>query len=123
MFSRMRCAGLLVILAAATGCATVQAAATRATEDMLAAAGFRAEFADTPQRIAELRSLPARRLLSRSQDGAVSYIFPDPAGCQCLYVGGEREFQEYQSLRRQEERADEKSRFCRGWPWCNGFGG
>ena len=114
---------LLSILAAATGCATVQAAATRSTQDMLAAAGFQAQPADTPQQIAELQSLPARRLLSRTQDGAVSYVFSDPAGCHCLYVGGEREYQEYQRLRLQKEGADDKSMNCQGWPWCNGFGG
>ena len=119
----MKRAVFLLSILAAAGCATVQAAATRSTQDMLAAAGFQAQPADTPQRIAELQSLPARRLLSRTQDGAVSYVFSDPAGCHCLYVGGEREYQEYQRLRLQKERADDKSMNCQGWPWCNGFGG
>jgi hypothetical protein len=120
----MRCAVfLLLALGVVTGCATVQAATTRSTQDMLAAAGFHAQPADTPQQIAELQSLPARRLLSRTQDGAVSYVFSDPAGCHCLYVGGDREYREYQRLRLQQRRADEKSRNCQGWPWCNGFGG
>jgi hypothetical protein len=53
----------------------------------------------------------------------VSYVFSDPAGCHCLYVGGDREYQEYQRLRLEKERADDDSMNCRGWPWCNGYGG
>jgi hypothetical protein len=106
---------VVAILAGTAGCATVQAAATRSTEQMLAAAGFDAQAAET----LELQSLPARQLLSRSQNGVVSYVFSDPVGCHCVYVGGEREYQEYQRLRREEE----ASRNCWGWPWCTGYGG
>jgi hypothetical protein len=112
-----------LILAGATGCATVQTAATRSTEHMLAAAGFHAQIADTPERVAELQSLPARKLLSRPSNGAVSYVFADRDDCHCVYVGGEREYQAYQRLRREQERADEQSLNCWGWPWCNGYGG
>ena len=127
----MRYAGLVVlIVAGTTGCATLQAAETRSTEQMLAAAGFHAQAADTSERVAELESLPARQLLLRPQNGAVSYVFADPAVCHCVYVGGEREYQKYQRLRLEKERADEvgdgarhDSMFCRGWPWCTGYGG
>lgn len=112
-----------LILVNATGCAPIQAGATRSTEDALAAAGFEMQLADTAERVAELRSLPARQLLSRSHDGAISYVFSDPAGCYCLYVGGEREYQEYQRLRLKKERAVDKPRHCINWPWCSGYGG
>jgi hypothetical protein len=118
--SEMRSAVLIgVILLKAAGCASIQAAATR---DTLAAAGFSMQVADTPERVAELQSLPVRQLLSRSQGGVISYVFSDPAGCHCVYVGGEREYQEYQRLRRKKE-ADEESTRCINWPWCNGYGG
>jgi len=121
----MRYAALVfLILAGATGCATLQATATRSTEQMLAAAGFHAQAADAPEHVAELQSLPARQLVRRTRNGAVSYAFADPAGCHCVYVGGEREYQEYQRLRVEQERADEPSmNSCWGWPWCNGYGG
>ena len=86
----MRYAVLVVlILAGATGCATGQAAATRSTVEMLAAAGF--HVAATPERVAEL--------VSYSQNGGVAYVFADPVGCHCVYVGSVREYQEYQRLR------------------------
>jgi hypothetical protein len=114
---------VLLILAGATGCAAVQAAATRSTEQMLTAAGFHKQVADTAEQIAELQSLPAKQLVRRPQNGAVSYVFSDPAGCHCVYVGGEREYQEYQRLRLRDEREDEDSMKCWGWPWCTGYGG
>jgi hypothetical protein len=120
----MRYAVLVVlVLVSATGCATVRSAGTRSTERMLAAAGFHMQPADTPERVAELESLPTRKLVSRPQNGAVSYVFSDPVDCPCLYVGGEREYQEYQRLRLKQERADEESMNCWGWPWCLGYGG
>jgi hypothetical protein len=114
---------VVLILASATGCATLQAAGTRSTEQTLAAAGFQMQVADTPERLAELQSLPPRHLVSRSQNGAPSYVFSDPGGCRCVYVGGAREYREYQRLRREEERANDASMNCWGWPWCNGYGG
>ena len=111
----MRYAVLVVaILASVAGCATLKAASTRSTEQMLAKAGFHAQAADTP----ELQSLPARQLLSRAQNGVVIYVFSDPVGCHCVYVGGEREYQEYQRLQRDEDASN-----CWGWPWCTGYGG
>ena len=114
---------VVLILAGAAGCATLQTAAARSIEDKLAAAGFTTQAADTPARIAELQSLPPRQLLSRPHDGAPSYVFADPAGCHCLYVGGEREYREYQRLEAEDESADKASSNCRNWPWCNGYGG
>ena len=91
----------------------------RATEQLLAAAGFQTQVADTPERIAELQSLPAGHLVRRSQNGAVSYLFADPLGCHCLYVGGDGEYRKYQRLRLR----DDDSMNCWGWPWCTGYGG
>lgn len=119
----MRWAVLVLIVVAETGCATLQAAGTRSTGKMLAAAGFQLQVADTPERVAEVQSLPARQLVSRPQNGAVSYVFADPVDCRCLYVGGEREYREYQRLRMKQQSADEESQSCRGWPWCLGYGG
>jgi len=60
-----------LILASVTGCATMQAAATRSDEHVLAAAGFHMLLADTPERVAELQSLPPRKLMSRPDNGVM----------------------------------------------------
>jgi len=82
------------------GCAGVQTADTRAAEQALTAAGFEARPADTPEKLAQLRSLTPRKVLMQTQEGEPQYVYADPAQCQCLYVGGEAQ---YQQLRRQQQ--------------------
>ena len=112
----------LIVLAAA-GCLTMQAAGTRSTEQILSAAGFHIEAADTPEKLADLQTLPARQVLPWTQDGKTSYVYPDPSVCHCLYVGSEPEYQQYQRLRLQKDIADEESSAALNWgswgawPW------
>jgi hypothetical protein len=102
-------AGLIsLIIVAAGGCATIQAAGTRSTEQVLSAAGFHVEAADTPARTAALQTMPARRVLPLTRDGQVSYVYRDPSVCHCFYVGGEPEYREYRKLRLQKEIADDE---------------
>lgn len=49
-----------LIAAAVASCATLQAATTRSTEDVLSAAGFSIETVDTADKLAQLERLPAR---------------------------------------------------------------
>ena len=43
------------------------------------------------------------RLESHTKDGKVVYTYADPDGCKCLYVGGPKEYSEYQHLRLQRQ--------------------
>ena len=97
-----------LIVAAAAGCAAIQAAETRPTEQLLGAAGFHTEAADTPEKLAELRTLPARKVLPQTRDGKTTYIYQDPTVCHCLYVGGETEYHQYQRLRAEQDILDER---------------
>ena len=81
-----------------TGCATLHARDTRAAEHTLTAAGFRVKPADTPAKVAQLDALTPRRLMRRPLDGEAHYIYADPVICQCLYVGGEAEYQRVREL-------------------------
>jgi hypothetical protein len=90
------------------GCATMQAGETRATEQLLAAAGFQMRAADTPGRLAHLQTLKARTVLRRSREGEPRYVYADPQGCKCLYVGTEQQYQEYRTLAQQKAEADER---------------
>src|SRR6188474_1313223 len=85
------------------GCASFQAAGARSTEQMLGDAGFQTRPADTPQALASLQSLPARKMLVQTVDGQPQYAYADPTGCKCLYVGTEQQYQEFQKL--QNDRA------------------
>jgi len=97
--------GLLVALLGAVslaGCAGLQSADTHSAEQALTAAGFQARPADTPDKLAQLQSLTPRKVLAQSQNGERQYVYADPTGCQCLYVGNEGQ---YQQLRRQQQQA------------------
>jgi hypothetical protein len=96
---RRALAGVLGALSLA-GCAGHPGADTPSAEQALAAAGFQAQPADTPEKLAQLQSLAPRKVLWRPHDGELLYVYADPTWCQCLYVGGE---EQYQRLRRQEE--------------------
>ena len=76
-----------------TACAT-----TAGTENLLKQAGFRQLPADSPQKIAHLQTLPEKRLVARTYQGKKYYVFSDPNGCKCLYIGNAAQYQAYQSL-------------------------
>ena len=80
------------------GCATAAK-----TETLLSQAGFRQIPADTPAKLAHLRTLPERRLVARtSKDGKKYYVYADPDGCKCLYVGDPAQYQSYQRIAQQQ---------------------
>ncbi len=105
----MRQEHLLALIALGLGgCAALQTADTRTTEQMLAAAGFQMIAADTPERLAHLQMLTPRKVLLRPRNGEPFYVYADPAVCKCLYAGREQQYQEYRKLGTQKEIADER---------------
>jgi hypothetical protein len=73
----------LGILVALSACA----AQVQNKEDMLAAAGFKAVPANTPQRQASLAKLPPHRFVHQMRNNTMIYVYADPTICDCLYVG------------------------------------
>jgi len=105
------------------GCATAGHGPV-ATERVLSAAGFQMKLADTPETLATLHSLPPRTLVPEPRDGQMRYVYADPRGCGCLYVGTEGQYQEYQRLEFEKQLADE--RLSAAWEYRNatmGWGG
>ena len=91
----MRIAPLPFLVALALGCASVQA---RTTESLLENAGFRTVAANTPERIELLKTLPPNKISPVDRNGQVFYVFSDPAGCRCLRVGRQEQYEIYQRL-------------------------
>jgi hypothetical protein len=105
---------LLPILAATallgglTGCASLVGQdpneTAQETEPMLEAAGFQRLPADTPQKLAHLKTLtPLQLRRHRTKDGRSQYWWADPYYCQCLFVG---DWQAYESLKRDQAEQD-----------------
>ena len=125
LIASLSCLAVPALLTA--GCAT---AANQARENSLAAAGFIDRPANTPERQAMLANLPPHRFLRRVHDDIVHYVYADPTGCNCLYVGTQEAYGRYQ---RQQQRqnianqnalaADEYSNASWNWgAWGGGFG-
>ena len=84
-----------------TACATMGSVSK--TEDLLSQAGFKKVPADTPQKVAHMQTLPDRRLVARTYKGNKYYVYSDPDGCKCIYVGNPAQYQSYQSIARQQQ--------------------
>ena len=59
--------------------------------------GFEPRFADTPDKLAQLRKLPPNILVTRTRDSKIFYIYADPNGCNCAYVGTPQAYRTYQN--------------------------
>ena len=56
-------------------------------EDLLAAAGFQIRLADTPKRLAAMKTLPPNKFVMRVVNGKPIYQYADPLVCRCVYFG------------------------------------
>ena len=89
-------------------CATPQERAEK-RENLLTAAGFTAQPANTPERVSSLRALPANKVVQRTQGGAVHYVYADPLVCGCLYVGDQAAYGRYRQEVFQRRLANEQA--------------
>jgi hypothetical protein len=111
----------LIVALPLTGCAAIQRSEAKDTEQLLAAVGFQAKPAETPEKLTNLRTMPPRQLVSQAKDGNMVYTYADPDYCQCLYVGGPKEYSAYQRLAVENKIAQERLDAAMDWdmwgPW------
>ena len=86
------------LTASLAACAQMKESSNRFEEGQLRAAGFKIMLADRADRQQMLSSLPADTITRIQKEGKAYYIYPDPDGCVCLYVGREAEFLKLQQL-------------------------
>lgn len=65
--------------------------------NLFTAAGFTVKYATTPEKSAILRSLPPDKLVKRTKDGRLYYVYADAARCNCAYVGTPQTYAAYQN--------------------------
>jgi len=56
---------------------------------MLLNSGFVQKKPTTATQVAGLNSLPPNQIVKQTVNGKTNYLFADPAGCNCVHVGGE----------------------------------
>ena len=109
------------VLLALSGCAALRRQDAAGTEELLTAAGFQQRAASKPEQHQDLSAMPPYKLVARNNNGTTVYTFADPEHCHCLYVGGPKEFSEYQRLLTDREVAQELSGATLNWeawgPW------
>jgi hypothetical protein len=80
---------------------------TRDTESMLQQAGFRKIPADTAPKMAHLKTLPDRKLISRTHQGQPYYAYADPDYCKCMWIGNAQQYQAYRGIARKQRAAED----------------
>ena len=110
----------VVVFAAAmlamSGCASIRGHEASSTEQLLTAAGFQIQRADTPARMHDLETLSPLTVTAQSVHDTVTYTYADPDRCRCLYIGGPNEYAAYRRLAGDEQRNKDQIRDADGIP-------
>lgn len=99
---------VVLLLPMLAGCAAMEREKVQKTENLLAASGFKVKVADTPEKLAQLKTMTQHRPIRRLQDGRVIYVYADAMDCKCLYHGTQAEYDEYRKLALQAQMARER---------------
>jgi hypothetical protein len=99
---------LPLALAAAllAGCAAIDKAERKGTEQQLAAAGFKVLPANTPQRQSALAQLKPYTISRQIRGDKVFYVYPDTVG-NFAYIGDQNAYSAYQQLIVQQQISDQ----------------
>ena len=93
------------------GCATGPSsgpAAGNSQEDLLRQAGFITRTADSPQRLAYIHTLPAKKVvLNQYQEKPLYLVCTDPEAKQC-FLGDEAAYRRYQQLAIQQSISEDQ---------------
>jgi len=96
------CLGFII-----TGCAALEEKSAEKTEQMLSAAGFTVKPANTPEKLAHLKSLPQEEIVRCEKNGKKYYLYANLYE-KCLYIGNIKAYNEYKKLKHQEQVSQEK---------------
>jgi hypothetical protein len=125
---------LLVAIGLLIACAEIQE-----KEQLLSAAGFSMKYADTPEKLEHLKQQEQHKIIPYIKGGKSYFVYADSINCQCMYVGDDTAFQQFNSLQVQHDIANQQritaemnqewemngGRWGQPWgngPW-NGYGG
>ncbi len=126
--------GLLILWGfALLGCAgssaplSPQVAAPQTAEQLLLASGFKQIFPTTPAQQARIENMPQKQIFMISKGPKVYYVYADVSSCNCLYVGNQQKYQNFQKLLTQSQLIAEQYQAARmntwDWgPWASGWG-
>ena len=101
--------GLLVVVMVTVlgGCTAMRRDQAADTKSLLTQAGFKVIPADTPERMAKLKTVPAYKVIPwQRKSGGTVYAYADPDSCKCVYVGSPKQYANYKQMLSAEQAAD-----------------
>ncbi len=96
------------ILATLAGCASMGMGENESNEQLLAAAGFHLYLPRNAEEERNLKAMPQRRVIYMDKAVKPTYLYADHDECDCIYVGGQAEVDQFQKLLKQKQIADER---------------
>jgi len=72
--------------------------AQQSTGQLLISSGFNPIAATTPKMVDRLMSFPPNQFQLRQKDGRRYYVYADPSGCTCAYVGSVAAMNKYRAI-------------------------
>lgn len=99
---------LALVVGLLTACAAMKAEDAIDKEQLLAAAGFKMQLADTPEKLAHLKTLTQQKIVTHEKDGTNYYVYADATTCKCVYIGEDANYQHFQQLQTQKNIAQEQ---------------
>ena len=104
------------------GCTAIEKSNAMDTERVLSAAGFKMKFADTPDKLANLKTLTQRTVVPHQKDGEVYYAYADAEFCKCLYMGSQKAYQQYEKMTIEQNIAQMNENASMNWGMWGGGG-
>ncbi len=86
------------LMTAGLGLSACQTLSVEDKESLLIEAGFTQKSADTPEKIAKMRTLAPNKFTRLVQNGRLVYVYADPNICNCIFLGYEDRFERYRQL-------------------------
>jgi hypothetical protein len=97
MMSRLLPGIALATALLVSACQSTQQA-VQSKEDLLAAAGFTVNPANTPARLTAMRKLPPHKFVQQTHGGNLVWVYADPTICQCVYFGDQAAWSNYRAM-------------------------
>jgi len=97
MSLRSTVAGIVSVILLAQLCAGTRSYAQQSTGQLLISSGFNPIAATTPEMMNRLMSFPPNQFQLRQKNGRPYYVYADPSGCTCAYVGSVAAMNKYRA--------------------------
>jgi hypothetical protein len=89
--------GICVVVLAALLACSASSYAQQTTGQLLISSGFNPIAATTPEMAARLMLLPANQFVLGHKGGRSYYVYADPSGCTCAFVGNVAAMERYRA--------------------------